>query len=225
MTVQRATLLVGSPRPRATSTSEALGRYLLGRLARAGVATDVLFVGALRGPRVEGVVAPAVAASDLVVLAAPVYFDALPAPVTAALERLAAARARWAGREPPLLLALVNCGFPGAVHTHTALEVCRAFADAAGLGWAGGLGLGAGEVLHGKPLERAGRTAARVRRALDLAAGALLAGRPVPEEAVALTATPLVPARIYTFMGNVGWLRDALRNGAARRLWDRPYAE
>lgn len=225
MTLRHATLLVGSPRPRGTSTSEALGRHLLGSLGRAGVATDVLFLSALRGARVDGVVAPAIAASDLVVLASPVYVDALPATVTAALERLAAARGRWAHRDPARLVALVNCGFPEARHTRTALDVCRAFADVAGLAWAGGLGVGGGEALHGAPLERAGRMAARVRRALELAADAVLAERPVPDEAVALMAAPLVPPRMYTLLGSLRWLRDAQEHGAARRLWDRPYVE
>ena len=225
MTLGRATLLVGSPRPRGTSTSEALGRYLLGSLERAGVATEVLFLGALRGPRVEAELAPAVAGSDLVVLAAPVYVDALPAPVTAALEGLAAARARWAHRDPPRLVALVNCGFPGAVHAGTALDISHAFAEAAGLAWSGGLALGGGEALHGKPLERAGRTAVRVRRALDLTAAALLSGRPVPDDAVTLMAAPLVPPRVYTLMGNVGWLKQAYAHGAVRRLWNRPYSQ
>jgi hypothetical protein len=119
----------------------------------------------------------------------------------------------------------VNCGFPEARHTSTALAICRAFSEAAGLAWAGGLGLGGGEALHGAPLERAGRMAARVRRALELAADALLAERPVPDEAVALMAAPLVPSRIYTLLGNVRWLRDAQKHGALRRLWNRPYSE
>lgn len=224
MTLRRATLLVGSPRPRETSTSEALGRYLLGSLGRAGVASEVLHLVALRGPRVEEVVVPAVAASDLVVLASPVYVDALPAPVTAALERLAAARAHLPPRDAPRLVAIVNCGFPEVLHTRAALEVCRAFAGAAGLAWAGGLGLGGGEALHGAPLDGAGRIVARVRVALDLAADALLAGHAVPDEAVACLAAPLVPSRMYTLLGNLRWLREARRNGALLRLWDRPYA-
>jgi hypothetical protein len=224
MTLRRATLLVGSPRPRGTSTSEALGRYMFRSLERAGVATEVRFVAALRG-RIASELAPAVAPSDLLVLAFPLYVDALPAPLTAALEGLAAARVAVAHRGATHLAAIVNCGFPEARHTRTALDICRAFADEAGFAWAGGLGLGGGEAIHGAPLERAGRIAVRVRRALDLAAEALLAGRPVPEEAVALMAARHVPPRLYTTLGNLRWLRDAGRSGALRRLWDRPYVE
>jgi hypothetical protein len=225
MTLRRVTLLVGSPRLRGTSTSEALGRYLLRRLRRDGVTSDVLYLATLRGPRVEAWVAPVVAASDLVVLSSPVYVDALPATVTAALERLAAARALWAHRDPVRFVALVNCGFPEPLHTRTPLDICHAFADAAGLAWAGGLGLGGGEALHGAPLERAGRMASRVRRALELAADALLAGGHVPDESVALLSAPLVPPRLYTLLGNLRWLYDARRHRAVRRLWDRPYGE
>lgn len=224
MTLRRATLLVGSPKAHGESTSEALGRYLCDRLAAGGVAWETLFVSALHGARIDAKAVPSVAGADLFVLASPVYDDALPAPVTAVLEHLASARARWADRPPVRFLAVVNCGFPEPRHTEIALAICRAFADEAGLAWAGGLGVGGGEALNGVSLERAGKMAARVRRALGLTADALLQDRPVPDAAAALLASPLVPSRLYTLMGNVGWLRAARRHGTLRRLWDRPYA-
>ena len=61
-----------------------------------------------------------------------------------------------------------------------------------------------------------------VRCGLDLAAAALLAGRPIPEEAQALLARPMIPSRLYTFIGDIGWLKAARRQGTLRRLRDRP---
>jgi hypothetical protein len=63
-----------------------------------------------------------------------------------------------------------------------------------------------------------------LRKALDLTAAALAAGRPVPGEAIALLARPFVPAWLYRTFGNVGWILDARRNRASRQLRNRPYA-
>ena len=48
-----------------------------------------------------------------------------------------------------------------------------------------------------------------VVRALDLAADTMAEGRPVPAEAVALMAKPMMPAWVYTLAGNWGWKRRA----------------
>ena len=119
-------------------------------------------------------------------------------------------------------LALVNCGFPEWEHNRTALEICRVFARQAGLAWMGGLGYGGGEAIKGRPLEELGGQTRSLRRGLDLAAEALLAGRTVPAEAQALLARPVVPSRLYTAIGTIGWLRAARRYGTLRRLRDRP---
>jgi hypothetical protein len=119
-------------------------------------------------------------------------------------------------------VAVVNCGFPEWEHTRTALEICRVFARQAGFEWMGGLGYGGGEAIAGRPLEELGGQTRSLRQGLDLAAEALLAGREVPEEAQALLARPVVPSRLYTAIGTIGWLRAARRHGTLRRLRDRP---
>ena len=62
-----------------------------------------------------------------------------------------------------------------------------------------------------------------VVRALELAADALAEARPVPAEAIALMAKPMMPAWAYTLLGNWGWKRLAAQYGAQRRLSERPY--
>jgi hypothetical protein len=161
-------------------------------------------------------------AVDLFVLSTPLYVDSLPYLVTRCFERMAEHRARVRSGTSPRLFAIVNCGFPELEHTRTALDICRVFARDAGFEWAGGLGLGEGESLGGRTLESLGGRVRHVRRGLDLAADALAGGRPVPEEAQALLARPMIPARLYTLLGNLGWLRAARRQGALRRLGDRP---
>lgn len=224
MSAPRAVLLVGSARPTGTGNSEALGTYLLARLAEGGMETEVFHVHRCQRPGREQALFGAVDGADLFVLTLPLYVDALPYLVTRCCERMAAHRATVRQEPEVRLVALVNCGFPEVVHTFTALDMCRIFARQAGFVWQGGLGLGGGEAIGGRPLEKVGGMTRHLRSGLDLAAQALLAGRPVPEEAQALLARPMVSSRLYTTLGDIGWLRAARRNGVLRRLWDRPLA-
>jgi multimeric flavodoxin WrbA len=220
----RAVLLVGSAKPTGTSTSEALGTYLMGRLADRGVVTAIRFVN--RSARRDHI-APLLHDldhADLLVLASPVYVDALPYLVTRALERIADHRARPGPRRETRFAAILNCGFPEVGHCDTAHGICRSFARHAALDWAGALAMGAGGVMGGRPLDAAGGMARHARAALELAAEALADGQPVPRRAAALMARPLVPGRLYTALAHLDWLRQARRNGVLTRLGDRPFA-
>jgi len=222
---RRVVLLVGSARPRGTSNSEAIGTYLLARLAERGMDTEILHVSRTQRPEKERQLLEAVDGADLFVLSTPLYVDALPYLVTRCAERIASHR--MVMPEPPVVrfMAVVNCGFPEWEHTRTALEICRVFARQAGFAWVGGLGYGAGEAIGGRPLEELGGQTRSLRRGLDLTARALLAGESVPEEAQTLLARPIVPSRLYTVLGTLGWLRVARRQGTLRRLGDRPLGD
>lgn len=222
MSAWRAVLLVGSARPPGTGNSEALGSYLLSRLAEGGMDTEVFHVHQCQRPAKERRLLEAADEADLFVLSTPLYVDALPYLVTRCCERIAAHRATEPKERRSRFLALVNCGFPEWEHTRTAIDICRVFARQAGFVWAGGLGLGGGESIGGRPLEEVRGMTRHVRRGLDLAAEALLADRIVPEEAQALFARPMVSSRLYTALGDIGWLRMARRKGTLRRLRDRP---
>ena len=222
MSARRAVLLVGSARPRGTGNSEALGSYLLARLAEGGMDTGVFHVGRSQRPEKERLLLQAVDGADVFVLSTPLYVDALPYLVTRCAERIAAHRAEQSESSTVRFLAIVNCGFPEWEHTRTALDICQVFARQAGLEWVGGLGLGGGEAIGGRPLEELGGQTRHVRRGLDLAAEALLAGHVIPEEAQTLLARPAIPSRLYTAIGSIGWLRAARRHGTLRRLWDQP---
>ncbi len=221
--MRRALLLVGSPKA-GPSTSGALGAYLLDRLAEHGVQAETRRVAeVLRDPAGLGELAGAVDRSNLFVVSFPLYVDSLPAPVVRCFEGLAAVwGARAGGR--PRFAAVVNCRFPEASQCDTALAICRRFAAETGLSWAGGLALGGGGAVGGRPLDRAGGRVRNVRTALDQAGAALARGEAVPERAVHLMAKPLVPRWLYLLIGNLHWTCAARRHGAFRRLHDRPYA-
>jgi hypothetical protein len=218
-------LLVGSAKQR-HSNSQALGGYLCGRLEEEGYRTETMLLS--RAQRSETGQAEVLAASDragLIVLAFPLYVDSLPYLVIKALELIADHR-RGQNRDDAAqrFVCLANCGFPEAHHNDVALAICRRFAAEAGFRWAGGLALGGGETLGGQsPAARGGMTR-YVVEALDLAAAALARGEEVPARAVQMMARPLIPARLYTWMGGLGWWLQARKHGVARRLRARPYA-
>lgn len=221
MTITRAVLLVGSAKPAGTSTSEALGGYLFARLAERGVATTMLFVDRSPTSRARQKLEAALAEANLFVLATPLYIDSLPYLVTRTMEELA--RTRSPRRARCAFATLINCGFPEAEHCRTALDIARSFSARAGFNWAGGLALGEGGAIDGAPIEHLGGLTKRVRAALDMAAAALAEGRPVPGAAIEQLAHRLMPARLYTLMGNIGWRWRAAQNGVRSRLNARPF--
>jgi multimeric flavodoxin WrbA len=218
--IRRALLLVGSPRTR-NSTSGSLGGYLHEQLAAQGVETETIYLHTVvRSPAKLQQMLDAVEAADLVTLAFPLYVDTLPAPVIEALERIAADRRDRAHR-PQLFVAIANCGFPEASQNAVALASCRVFAREAGFEWAGSLGLGGGEAVGGEPL--AGGKTARIRGALDLAAGALARGLVIPDEARDRMSRPIIPHWAYRLTGTLRWKRTAGHYGVRKQQAGRPY--
>lgn len=220
--VKRAVLLVGSPRTK-KSTSAALGDYLFEQLNRRGVETQTFQIYTmLNSPAKMNEIFSAIDGADLVVLAFPLYVDTLPAPVITLLERIAIYRktnptsARFA--------AIVNCGFPEAHHTYNALAICAEFARQNGLGWLGGLALGAGEgIVHGTPLKELDGRAMPIKKALESAAESLLQGKPVPQSARDLLARPIIPGWLNKVLGGFGWNQTAKQYGVQKQLRAKPY--
>lgn len=205
----KALLLVGSAR-RPRSTSEALGTYLCERLGESGFETETLLL-----HRNQPALLDAVDRADILLLACPLYADSLPYLVVEALERIAQHRLENARARGQRMAAIVNSGFPETQHNDLAIAICRQFAREAGFEWVGGLALGGGPVLNGRSPKEAGGMARHALESLDLAAAALAEGRPLPQEALQAMARPMMPARMYTTVGNVGWRWQAWRN----RVW------
>jgi multimeric flavodoxin WrbA len=219
---RRALLLVGSSRGDA-SVSAAITLYLAGLLLerRVEVKTVAIHRQLFEDAELRGLTR-AVSGADVVVLASPLYMDSLPAPVTEALQVVARTR-RLARPSRPRFLAIINCGFPEAVHTDTGLAICRQWASAAGLDWIGGLGIGGAGMLEGKPIAELSGRARTLTQSLALAADSVARGLVVPEEALRLARTPSVPAWLYRFFGDWGFRQQAKRHGTLARLGERPY--
>jgi hypothetical protein len=218
---RRALILVGSPKPRRT-TSGAIAAYLAAALEARGCETETL--------RARSVIADdagraaflqAMNRADVFIPVFPLYYDGLPAIAMEALEGLLPGGIPDAGSRQ--VAAVVQCGFPEAEQNTAALNICRQFARETGMCWAGGLAIGMGGSLEGKALEQLGRRTRNLRRALDLGAEALAEGQPVPEEAAVLAARNMMPRWLYTFIGNWGWKHHARKRGTSKLLNSRPY--
>src|SRR4030067_2399278 len=86
----RALLIVGSPKTKSPSTSGVLGGYLLERLRERGWETESLTLKAgLQQEKGKQDLVSSVDHADLLLLAFPLYIDALPFLVTKALEVIA----------------------------------------------------------------------------------------------------------------------------------------
>jgi len=237
-TPQTALLLIGSPKPGASS-SESLGTYLCEKLETRGVKTQTIkLVKALHSDEATETLRTAVAGSDLIVLSFPLYVDSLPAPLTLALEQIAAwnadaaagaGNAATGGEAPaaghrPAFVAICQSGFPEVEQSEVAIEICRNFAAAAGFEWAGGLILAAGGMVGGRPLRQIKGMMRSAVAALDLTADALAAGQAVPDEAVRLMAKPSFPRIAYRFMANWGWRSQLKKEAGGTPLDAQPYA-
>lgn len=220
--VHRAALLVGSPRTK-KSTSASLGGYLFEQLSARGVETDIIQIyTSLNSQERMKTMHVAIDNADLVVLAFPLYVDSLPAPVIAALEKIAAHRK--VNRSHTLFAAISNCGFPEAKHNNTALAICSEFARQNGFTWAGSLALGGGEgLVHGIPLNEMDGRAIPLKRSLEIAAEALTAGQPIPQLARDLLAKPVIPNWMYKLFGGYGWKHQAKQYGVQKILKRKPY--
>jgi multimeric flavodoxin WrbA len=233
---RRALLIVGSPKTGSPSTSSILGSYLLECLADRGWETESLTLRANLGrPEGEAALLASVDRAGLILLASPLYADALPHLVTKALAVVAANRQACAGPPPKRMIAIVNSGFPETHQNSVALAICEEFAAQSAIVWCGGLALGGGGVIGVQPLtstKRGGLPVQHVIRALDLTAAALSEGRAVPAQAVALMAKNPVPFMpfalwrwIYLRFGGKGFEQQAARNGVSKdQLLNQPYA-
>ena len=220
---QQVLLLVGSPGG-AKSTSESLGAYLLAQLLTKGFATEKVYIyPSVNSKKGRAALLAEADRADLVILVFPLYVDSLPAPVTRTLELIHDHRRQSSQAKATRFMAMTNCGFPEAHQCQTALSICRLFARQAGFEWAGGLALGGGGAIGGKPLEKAGGMAKSVRKALELAGTALAEGQSVPQAAVDLMAKPLMPTWLYLFSANLGWHLQARKNKVRKQLRARPF--
>ena len=239
---RRAVLLVGSPRTR-SSTSASLGAYLVGRLEERGVEVETIQLYPVAGApsRLERAL-DVVEAADLVVLAAPLYVDTLPAPVIRVLERLAARRATQAAGEaageaarpplrPPLRRPVGRCSPPSstAASPRPRTSPRRWPSQRSSPRRPGSHGRAVWPLAGARASSMASRSTRWAWPAMCVPPSILRPTRwpAVTRSRLPPTSTspgPSCPPALYRAIGGIGWRMQARHWGVARTLARRPYA-
>jgi hypothetical protein len=212
----RCVVLLGSPKAVQGSASARLAGVVTARLEQTGWSVRWFHLReAASDASLRPAVHAAVADADLVVLAAPLYVDSLPAPTIDLLTEIAGRRKDRETAPRTGFCALLNCGFVEAFHNDTAQRICRRFCEQAGLSWRGGLSVGS-----------AGAMTGRIARLLGTAGDALARGEAIPQAVERGLRKPTLPRVIYIAGGNLMWRRMARRFGITdRAIRARPFAE
>lgn len=220
---KKVLLLVGSPKVE-NSTSASLGNYLLSKLEDFGMTVETGFIHRLVN-REETIkkLFEMVDRADLIILSFPLYVDSLPAPVVKAMERIKEERDRLESKKSKNFIAISQNGFPEFFQNQTALHIAKIFAEDCGFVWKGGLALGQGGSIGGKPLLERGGMVRNVVKGLDITAQALVEGKEVPQEAVDLFSKRFIPNFFYNAVVNLGWRIQAYKS-AKRKIKFKPYA-
>jgi len=203
-TQERVTILVGSPKGTERSASAQLAKMAIEPLISAGWTSEWFHIHhALRSDDMWNELLSSIARADVVLLAAPLYVDSLPAPVIEVLYRLTQSEdtVRRDGL-PQKLLSLLNCGFVEPQQNATAQSMVQLFSERMRFEWSGGISVGAGGMVN-----------KRVRRALTLAGEALRDDILIPDSVHALTSKPMMKPWLYVLGGNIMWRRQAKANG------------
>jgi len=217
---QNLLVLVGSPKT--NSTSGSLAAHLLGSVPETEYSCRTVHLASLlRTEEGRGELLDLALHADVLVIAFPLYVDSLPAPVVHFMELYENVRPQGKRQR---LLAISNCGFPEAHHNDSALAQAKLFCSQTGIEWIGGLGLGGGGMVDGRPLAERGWFVRHADKALRIAARAIVSDIKLPDNAVELMARPLIPVWFYLLVGDMGWKQQAKKFGAAKRLYDKPYA-
>ncbi|MCL1914452.1 MAG: NAD(P)H-dependent oxidoreductase [Eubacteriaceae bacterium] len=199
----------GSPKPSGSATSKFI--ELLSGLTQSEIATYQ----ALKGLSQEDI--EQILESDCLVIAFPMYVDALPAPLIKALESIELAEAKTTGSRP-IVYAISNCGFFEASQNSTVLEMVENFAIAAGLPWGYGLGIGCGAVAASQLAPKG--PAAYVYKAIKSMAAAISLNATQREN---VFESARIPRVAYKIIGNLSFRLDARKSGAQKSINDKPH--
>ncbi len=234
---KRALLLSASQKTLSTSSSERICRALMHHLKAAGTDCELLTLNAsVFSDKGRERFLAQVEQADLMVMAFPLFVDALPSMPTRVLEMLAEYLPQNSAAPKKRFAVVVNCGFPEAHQNAPAAAICAHFAEKIGWDWAGALLVGGGEgVVCGKEITtniaKAHPPFAKVARALALMGEALAHGVPVPDSLGALMAEAPLPIpfswwrKLYLTMGDWGFRKTARAGGVSKKqLYARPYA-
>lgn len=229
MTYKKAILLIGSPKG-FNSSSASLGVYLLSKLEKYDIKGEKLHIHSeIASKAKRNLFLDKIKKADLIILAAPLYVDSLPAAVIKALSLIAKEKKKLysddiKSAKNQSFAAVVNCGFPEAEQNKTALKVYQEFAREAKLKYLGGIAVGMGGAVSGKAFSEIGGMAKDLIEGLDQAADDIVRNHHLSNTVIEKTSKPLITQKwLYTLVGNLNWRFQAFKNGVYRKINDQPY--
>ena len=203
----KVALINGSPKVK-DSSSDLLLAEMQRRLG-SGFTTEQFN---LSRPQVEPEIVGAICKCDVLLLAFPLYVDAVPSHL---LRWLVALQARYQSSEPGLahgamVYVMVNCGFYEASQNRLAVEIMRNWCRRCQLIWGQGVGIGGGGMVSmisripagSGPLKNLGSSLATLTD--NLRQG---------KTGDTLFADPNFPRAAYRFFAHRGWRTAARANG------------
>jgi multimeric flavodoxin WrbA len=220
---KNALLLIGSPKVE-RSTSASLGNYLLSKLEGSGMQFERAFIHRIinREEKFQSLL-DMINKADLLILSFPLYVDSLPAPVIKAMELIKEQQNKLENKESKDFIAICNSGFPEASQSTVALKICRIFSKTCGFIWKGGIAIGGGGAINGRPLEGIGGMVRFIIAGLDLTAQAIMEGKEIPQEAIDIASKPFIPRYLYIRGGNLGWRIQTRRYSGGKKIKNKPY--
>jgi len=219
----KLTVFNGSPRGKGSNTKVFLEHYLKGFEAKAGNSYQVFYLNRVK--HTERFV-QAFAEAEHVLLAFPLYWDAMPGLVKAFIEALEPLRSREGN---PDIGFIVQSGFPEAVHSRYVEKYLEKLAVRLGCKYVGTIVKGGGEGArvmpdrYGKPFEmfyQLGVTFGETGQFDE----ALLQKLAKPERYPKIL-WPLFQLFLKTKLATSYWDNQLKGNGAYERRFARPYAE
>ena len=152
--------------------------------------------------------------SQAIVIAFPLYVDAIPAHLVAKLEEIQ--HARQAQPEKTIsVYAIVNCGFFDASQNVYALEMMKIFCKKSGLHWNGGLAVGGGGFLGNNPkIPLHSMVKKELYFGLQALAEKIEKNSSLNENCFI---EPGFSRFIYQIAGNIGFLWEGRKNGLTKK--------
>lgn len=227
--LKRAILLIGSPKGK-NSSSASLGGYLLKKIEEYEIEVETVHIHSEISTKAKtDLFLEKIKETDIIILAAPLYVDTLPAKVIKALSLIAENMNTintnsGDSKNSKSLIAVVNCGFPEAEQNEIALKIYEQFAKEAHFKYLGGIAVGMGGAVSGKYLSEMGRMTEDLIKGLDQAAEDIVRNKKLSDFVIENTSKPMISQKwLYTLVGDFFWKFQALKNGVYRKMNDQPY--
>lgn len=222
--LNKVLIMVGSPKGE-NSVSNNIATYIQDKFEQNNVKTSKKFIIKHRSKESLEKLIYEIDCCDPLILTSPLYVDSLPSIVINLMEEINVAKTLHGPEQK--FMAIINSGFPEPHQNDLAIDMCKNFAHQSNMKWLGGVTVGMGPALDGRPLDRTGGLSKNLRSGLDTAIKALSEGRAVPPEALATASKPLMPLflskSMLNWFGNRMWTSQVKDEDVKKKMYLRPH--